>query len=194
MNDIRSDFSMRKDALARDVEPHLGRAGAGDQHRDAHLDRLDDHLGGQPPRRVEELAAAAFTLHPHQPGDRVDGVVAADVLDVVQDLRAVGQHAAVHRAAALVDRVEPAHLVEQREDGRACHRESVVAQRLESVFRCPSDNLEARPKMRDANPVDGQTGYLYSYSLNQLVVIDHKYVGHRENAVNCPGVWQVEAR
>jgi prepilin-type N-terminal cleavage/methylation domain-containing protein/prepilin-type processing-associated H-X9-DG protein len=61
----------------------------------------------------------------------------------------------------------------QKQIVHATHEEAnLVAQRLESVFRCPSDNLEARPKMRDANPVDGQTGYRYSYSLNQLVVID----------------------
>ena len=46
-----------------------------------------------------------------------------------------------------------------------------VATKLESVFRCPSDQLAARPKMRDANPVDGQTGYRYSYSINQMVAL-----------------------
>ena len=46
-----------------------------------------------------------------------------------------------------------------------------VAPRLESLFRCPSDLLEARPRMRDANPVDKQTGYRYSYSINQMVAL-----------------------
>ena len=46
-----------------------------------------------------------------------------------------------------------------------------VAPRLESLFRCPSDPLEARPRMRDANPVDKQTGYRYSYSINQMVAL-----------------------
>ncbi|HEV2293099.1 MAG TPA: prepilin-type N-terminal cleavage/methylation domain-containing protein [Tepidisphaeraceae bacterium] len=38
-----------------------------------------------------------------------------------------------------------------------------VAKKLESVFQCPADNLEARPKM---NPGEA---YRYSYSINQLV-------------------------
>ena len=46
-----------------------------------------------------------------------------------------------------------------------------VAPRLESLFRCPSDPLEGRPRQKDANPVDKQTGYRYSYSINQLVAL-----------------------
>jgi prepilin-type N-terminal cleavage/methylation domain-containing protein/prepilin-type processing-associated H-X9-DG protein len=44
-----------------------------------------------------------------------------------------------------------------------------VAEKLESVFRCPSDNIQARPKMIEATPEIGQTGYRYSYSMNQNV-------------------------
>jgi prepilin-type N-terminal cleavage/methylation domain-containing protein/prepilin-type processing-associated H-X9-DG protein len=46
-----------------------------------------------------------------------------------------------------------------------------VAERLESVFRCPSDVLEARPKMDEniKDPSEPQTAYRYSYSLNANV-------------------------
>ena len=57
-------------------------------------------------------------VEPHPAGDRVDGVVAADVLDEHQDLGAgvaVGrERAAVDRAGLLVDRLVQAHAVEQR--------------------------------------------------------------------------------
>jgi prepilin-type N-terminal cleavage/methylation domain-containing protein/prepilin-type processing-associated H-X9-DG protein len=39
-----------------------------------------------------------------------------------------------------------------------------VAQNLESLFRCPSDNLESRPRAADG----GQNAYRYSYSMNRL--------------------------
>jgi type II secretory pathway pseudopilin PulG len=40
---------------------------------------------------------------------------------------------------------------------------NAVARNIESVFRCPSDILEARPKM------DPGEAYRYSYSINQMV-------------------------
>ena len=43
-----------------------------------------------------------------------------------------------------------------------------VAEKIESVFRCPSDNLASRPKM-EGNPND--THYRYSYSINAMVAI-----------------------
>jgi prepilin-type N-terminal cleavage/methylation domain-containing protein/prepilin-type processing-associated H-X9-DG protein len=55
----------------------------------------------------------------------------------------------------------------------ATHPEAnTVAEKLESVFRCPSDNLAARPKQVDANPTNKQTGYRYSYSINQMVALN----------------------
>ena len=41
-----------------------------------------------------------------------------------------------------------------------------AAEKIESVFRCPSDNLEARPKMK----LD-EIAYRYSYSINQMVAL-----------------------
>ena len=41
-----------------------------------------------------------------------------------------------------------------------------VAEKLESVFRCPSDNLPARPKMSAV-----ETAYRYSYLINQAVAL-----------------------
>jgi prepilin-type N-terminal cleavage/methylation domain-containing protein/prepilin-type processing-associated H-X9-DG protein len=43
---------------------------------------------------------------------------------------------------------------------------NLVAEKLESVFRCPSDNLPARPKMNQA-----ETCYRYSYLINQMVAL-----------------------
>jgi prepilin-type N-terminal cleavage/methylation domain-containing protein/prepilin-type processing-associated H-X9-DG protein len=42
-----------------------------------------------------------------------------------------------------------------------------VAQTLESVFRCPSDNLAARPRINNAS--GGDIAYRYSYTINSLV-------------------------
>jgi prepilin-type N-terminal cleavage/methylation domain-containing protein/prepilin-type processing-associated H-X9-DG protein len=43
-----------------------------------------------------------------------------------------------------------------------------VAEKLEDVFRCPADNVAARPKNSGDNN-GGRGGYRYSYSINQLV-------------------------
>jgi prepilin-type N-terminal cleavage/methylation domain-containing protein/prepilin-type processing-associated H-X9-DG protein len=45
---------------------------------------------------------------------------------------------------------------------------NLVAQKLEQVFRCPSDNLAQRPKMSATD-----TNYRYSYLINQVVVIQN---------------------
>src|SRR5207302_721624 len=41
--------------LAGELHPPRGEAGARDEDRDAHAHRLDHHLGGQPPGRIENL-------------------------------------------------------------------------------------------------------------------------------------------
>jgi prepilin-type N-terminal cleavage/methylation domain-containing protein/prepilin-type processing-associated H-X9-DG protein len=46
---------------------------------------------------------------------------------------------------------------------------NLVAQKLEAVFRCPSDNLEARPRMTSGNPL--VCAYRYSYVMNQMVAL-----------------------
>ena len=112
--------------FSRDLVAHLRQARARHEERDAHLRRLDHHLGGEPARRVEDLVAAVDPVEPHLPGDRVDRVVAADVLDEHQDLGArrvvARERAAVHGARLLVDRLVQAHAVEQREERRLRQR------------------------------------------------------------------------
>ena len=41
-----------------------------------------------------------------------------------------------------------------------------VAEKIESVFRCPSDNIAARPKMKP-----DETAFRYSYSMNAMVAL-----------------------
>src|SRR5437016_4657060 len=67
--------------LARDLVAHLREARARHEHRDSHLRRLDHHLRGEPAGGVEDLVAPVDAFEPHPARDRVDRVVAADVLD-----------------------------------------------------------------------------------------------------------------
>src|SRR5579864_4632686 len=73
--------------LLRNLVAHLRESRARHEKRDAHLRGLDHHLGREAPRRVEDLVVAFLTVEPHLSGDRVDGVVAPDVLDELQDFR-----------------------------------------------------------------------------------------------------------
>ena len=97
-------------------------AGAGNQKGNAHLRRLDHHLGRQPPGGVKNLVAAIEVVEPHAAGDGIDRVMAADILDEHQDLAArvcvAGQCAAMHGAGLLVDRFVVAHRLEQAIQGR----------------------------------------------------------------------------
>ena len=103
--------------LFRDLVPHLRQARARDEKRDAHLRALDHHLRGEPAGGVEKLVGAVDRIEPHEAGDRVDRVVAPDVLDEHQDLaRGGAERAAVHCARLLVDRLVLAHLFEQHEE------------------------------------------------------------------------------
>jgi len=100
----------------RDRVAHLREARARDEERDAHLRALDHHLGSEPSGGVEDLVRAVDAVQPHEAGDGVDRVVAADVLDEHQDFPAGGgERAAVHRAGLLVDRLVLAHLLDQDE-------------------------------------------------------------------------------
>jgi prepilin-type N-terminal cleavage/methylation domain-containing protein/prepilin-type processing-associated H-X9-DG protein len=55
------------------------------------------------------------------------------------------------------------------------HNANDVAAKLESVYRCPSDNLQSRPKTTD---FDGGKGlYRYSYAMNYLVANPVKGIG-----------------
>ena len=70
--------------LARQLHAPGREARARDEHRDTHLHGLDDHLGGEPAGGVENLVVRRDAVEEHIAGDLVDGVVAADVLDVEQ--------------------------------------------------------------------------------------------------------------
>ena len=109
--------------LLRDLEAHRGDAGARQQHRDAHQRDLDHHLRGQPPGGVEQARAAVDILEPHVPGDRVDRVVAADILDEQLDSAGrAAQRAAVYRAGVFVDFVVFVQVLQQRVDRRLLQR------------------------------------------------------------------------
>ena len=102
--------------------PISGQPRARQQHRDVHLGALDDHLRRQPAGGVEDLVAALDAVGPHPAGDGVDRVVAAHVLDELQDPCAAvlvlsAERAAVHGAGQLVDRLvapDQVHDGEQR--------------------------------------------------------------------------------
>ncbi len=103
--------------LLREFEPLLRDPGARQQHRDAHLRDLDDHLRRQPTGGVEDLVGAVDAVEPHMAGDGVSGVVAADVFDEQLDGGGArpghAQRATMHRAGAAVDLVLGAQGVEQ---------------------------------------------------------------------------------
>jgi prepilin-type N-terminal cleavage/methylation domain-containing protein/prepilin-type processing-associated H-X9-DG protein len=60
---------------------------------------------------------------------------------------------------------------------------NLVAQKLEEVFRCPSDNLAARPRMNQT-----ETCYRYSYAINQMVALtgNNNQVGKGWNGTGVP--------
>ncbi len=96
-----------------DLVAHFGQARARHQERHPHLGGLDHHLGGEAAGGVENLVGAVHAVEPHLPGDGVHGVVAADVLDEIENFRAGSERAAVHRARALVDCLVAPHGIEQ---------------------------------------------------------------------------------
>jgi hypothetical protein len=138
--------------LLRDLVTHLRQARARHEERDAHLRGLDHHLGSKAPRGVENLVVAFAAVEPHLAGDRIDGVVAPDVLDELQDLRMRAdvrrERAAVHGARLLVDRLVHAHLVEQvverRPRERRIARETHVVDVLHQVAKHGSLPAAAR--------------------------------------------------
>ena len=115
---VRGATEQRQAEPLGELEPHLRDAAARDDDRHAHLRRLDHHLAGQAAGRVEDLVGAAHVVQPHPAGDRVDRVVAADVLDEGQHLALAEQRAAVHRAGRLVRALLLAHGVEQAVERR----------------------------------------------------------------------------
>src|SRR5437588_10277726 len=87
---IRRATDHRHADFLRDLVSHLRETRARHEKRDAHLRRLDHHLGREAARRVENLVAAVDAIEPHATGDRVDRVVTTDILDEQQNLRMVG--------------------------------------------------------------------------------------------------------
>ena len=100
----------------RDRMTHLGDAAARHHNGHAHLRRFDDHLAGETPGGVENLVGACHTrcrggtprrygkifLHPHPPGNGVNGIVAAHIFHKHQKFLAAKQSAGVNRAGRFV--------------------------------------------------------------------------------------------
>jgi hypothetical protein len=91
------------------------------------------------------LSRPLDAFQPHPPGDRVDRVVAAHVLDEGEDLGAVRERAAVHRARLLVDRLVHAHCVEQTEE-RLLVDAHVVVELIDSMSAIRSPNTVPWPQ------------------------------------------------
>ena len=110
----RGAFIMQEDL--RDFEAHLCQSRARNEEWNSHLRSLDHHLRRQAAGRVEDLVAAVKAVEPHAAGNRVDGVVAADIFYEHQYPRGavlVGcKRAAMHGAGLLVNRlVQPLSLI-----------------------------------------------------------------------------------
>lgn len=82
----------------RHFQAHLRDAAARNRNGHAHLRRLDHHLAGQTARGVEHLVVAIDIVHGHPPRNGVNCVVASDVFDEHEHLRAFEQRAAMHGA------------------------------------------------------------------------------------------------
>src|SRR5262249_21358746 len=93
----------RQSRLAGELYAPAGEARAGDEHGDAHLYGLDDHLGGQTPGGVEDFVIGADAIEEHVAGDLVDGVVTAHVLQVDQRSVLFGEDTAVDGAGLEIE-------------------------------------------------------------------------------------------
>src|SRR5262245_7558766 len=80
----------------RQLDAPGGETRARDEHGNAHLDRLDHHLGGEASGGVENLVLGLNFVEEHVAGDLVDGVVSADVLHVDQWPVLLAEHAAMN--------------------------------------------------------------------------------------------------
>src|SRR5450432_2434245 len=94
----------RQPDLPREVDAPRRKARTRYQYRNSHPHRLDDHLGGQPSRSVEDLVSGIDAVAIDPPCDLVDGVVAADVFGVADRRAFLAQHAAMDRAGLQIKR------------------------------------------------------------------------------------------
>src|SRR5882672_2891468 len=72
----------RQSDLPRQIDTPGGETRAGNQYRNPHPHRLDDHLGGQSSRGIENLVGGIDAVAVDPAGDLVDGIVAADIFGV----------------------------------------------------------------------------------------------------------------
>ncbi len=103
--------------LTGQIQPHLGDAGARQQHRNAHLRHLDHHLRGEPPCGVEDLVVASLAAHPELTGQGIHRIVAPHILDKGEDFRATADGAAMHGTGHLVGFVMGRQRLEQGIEG-----------------------------------------------------------------------------
>src|SRR6266852_3487966 len=90
--------------LPRQIDAPRREARTRDQDRNSHPHRLDDHLGGQSSRGVENLVGGIDAVAIDPARDLVDGVVAADVFGVADRGALLAQHAAVDCACLEIER------------------------------------------------------------------------------------------
>src|SRR5882757_9876307 len=88
----------RQSDLPRQIDAPGRKARARNQDRNPHPHRLDDHLGSQPSRGVQNLVGGVDAVSKHPARDLVDRVVAANVLGVADGSAFLAQHAAVDGA------------------------------------------------------------------------------------------------
>ena len=94
------------------MPPHRARArpvsasGAEDQYRNVPLRGLDDTLQGQVANGLEELVVPTGGVETHEAGNRIRGIVAADILEVIWNIAAAGEDTAMKRHGLLVVRIQ----------------------------------------------------------------------------------------
>src|SRR5882757_8060154 len=88
----------RQSDLPRQIDAPRRKTRARNQDRNPHPHRLDDHLGSQPSRGVQNLVGGVDAVSKHPARDLVDRVVAANVLGVADGSAFLAQHAAVDGA------------------------------------------------------------------------------------------------
>ena len=121
--------------VLRQLQSHVRDARARQQHRDTHVRRLHDDLGGEPAGGVEDLVVTDDAVQPHATGDGIGGVVAAYVLDEVEDVGILAERAAVHGAGLPVDVVEGRDGAQQVIDPRLPHARRLQTHVVDLVQR-----------------------------------------------------------
>jgi len=102
-----------------DLVSHVGKSGARQQKRNAHLGTLDDHLTRQPAGGVKNLVGTVDALLPHPAGDCIDCIVAPNILNEIQNLATLlagvcAQCAAMHRTRHFINGLMASNPVHHR--------------------------------------------------------------------------------